>query len=389
MPDTTVKYFNSAMTGAPTLSGEAGKLIAVLDACLIDGFGSVTLDSLVVASNVATGTVSAGHNFAMVGNTGPVVTIAGATPSALNGEWRIASVPSSTTFTFSTTGINDQTATGTINAIRSPAGWTKLFSATNKAVYQRSSLFATAMVLQVVDNGSVSNGGQTAGVQMYESMSNVDTGIAATPGTLAGSLWWKSAVASSATRPWALFADSISMHLFLCPSNDTDRFIWFPFGDLITIHSVDTYHCIFASMTQYGSTGGEYCTVPNLLSGSSRGCYIAKDVSQVGSAIGFTTTSIQAPGRASGIIGSGGWSYPGANGYLCEAPIWCSESSGSSILRGRVPGAYGPLHSRPLGNFATVNNLTGLENRTLVAVRIIGISTSLGEVHLDVTGPWH
>lgn len=386
---TSVKYFNSAMTGAPPLSGEAGKLIAVLDACLVDGFGSVTLDSLVVASNVATGTVSAGHNFAMVGNTGPVVTIAGATPSALNGEWRIASVPGSTTFTFATTGISDQTATGTITAKRSPAGWTKAYSGTNKAAYSRTAQEATAMLLRVVDDGSVSNGGQTAGVQMYESMSNVDTGTAATPGSLANSLWWKSDAASTATRQWALFADSLCMYLFLCPSNNTDRFILFLFGDLIPTHSVDSYHCVFSSMSQYGSTGGEYCTVPNLLLASPRGCYIARDVSQVGTSISFATTSVMAPGRSSGMIGSGGWTYPGANGYLCEAPVWCSESSGTLILRGRFRGLYGPLHSRPLGNFATVNNLIGLENRTLVAVRVIGISTSIGEVHLDVTGPWY
>jgi len=58
MPDTSVVYFDSTMTGAPALSGTAGTLIGLLDACLQDGFGGVTLDSLVVASNVATATYS-------------------------------------------------------------------------------------------------------------------------------------------------------------------------------------------------------------------------------------------------------------------------------------------------------------------------------------------
>ncbi len=78
---TAVKYYDSTMSGAPSLSGTAGALVGVLDACLVDGFGSVTVDSLTVASNVATATISGGHQFAMIGNTGPVITIAGANPS--------------------------------------------------------------------------------------------------------------------------------------------------------------------------------------------------------------------------------------------------------------------------------------------------------------------
>ena len=50
MTDTTVKHFDSTMTGAPTLANVAGNLLAVLDACLVDGFGLKTVDSLVVAS---------------------------------------------------------------------------------------------------------------------------------------------------------------------------------------------------------------------------------------------------------------------------------------------------------------------------------------------------
>jgi hypothetical protein len=54
MPTHNTKWYRSTMTGAAALSGQAGKLIDVLDACLINGFNQVTLTSLVVASNVAT-----------------------------------------------------------------------------------------------------------------------------------------------------------------------------------------------------------------------------------------------------------------------------------------------------------------------------------------------
>ena len=56
MPTYNTKWFQNSMAGAPVLTGQAGALIAVLNACLVDGFNLLTLDSLVVAGNVATGT---------------------------------------------------------------------------------------------------------------------------------------------------------------------------------------------------------------------------------------------------------------------------------------------------------------------------------------------
>ena len=74
--DTSVKYLHSGMTGAPVLSGAIGSMIAVLDACLVDGFALKSVNSLVVASNIATINVSTG----ITAEVGAVVLVAGATP---------------------------------------------------------------------------------------------------------------------------------------------------------------------------------------------------------------------------------------------------------------------------------------------------------------------
>lgn len=94
--NTDVRYFDSTMSGAPTLQGVAGSAISVLDACLINGFGTVTVNGLVVSNNVATVTVSTGHNLGMIRGVnnvspgvGPVIQIAGASPlcSMAIGGW--------------------------------------------------------------------------------------------------------------------------------------------------------------------------------------------------------------------------------------------------------------------------------------------------------------
>ena len=63
MADTSVKYFHSEMPGAPVMSGTAGSRIAVLDACLVDGWGLLTASSVVVAAGVATATFPTSHAF--------------------------------------------------------------------------------------------------------------------------------------------------------------------------------------------------------------------------------------------------------------------------------------------------------------------------------------
>ena len=110
-----IKHFYSGMAGAPTLNGLAGSMIGLLDACLVNGFNLLTLDSLVVASNVLTGT-KASHGYVV----DQVILVAGANESALNGEWTITTVTSST-FSAAAPGVGNTTGTGTISSKAAPA----------------------------------------------------------------------------------------------------------------------------------------------------------------------------------------------------------------------------------------------------------------------------
>lgn len=137
MGDLSVRFFSSQMSGAPVITADSvGTVKAAVAACLVTGFGSVTVSSLVVAGGFATATVSAGHGFVdyIAGVLGPVLQISGATPSGLNGNVR-ATIVSSTAFTFAAPGIADQVATGTITAKNAPAGWTMPFSDSSSAVF--------------------------------------------------------------------------------------------------------------------------------------------------------------------------------------------------------------------------------------------------------------
>lgn len=329
MPDTGVRYFDSTMAGAPALSGTAGTLIGVLDACLVNGFGAVTLNSLVVAGNVVAGTVTAGHGFAMIGGiVGPVIRISGATPSALNGDWRLASVPNSTTFTFSTTGIADQTATGTITAKRAPAGWTKAHSGTNKAAYARLDQAANAMLLRVDDSPA-----QYPTLIMYEAMSGVDTGSG--PAPTSGSFYAaKSSAASAVARPWRLFADARTVYLFV-RADGTNWDAGLAFGDLAPYKAADVYSSFLIA---HPTASTLYFYLWEL--GAATGSLLARPVSHLGAA----TPMRRYAHPLNTYLGSGGTAYPAAaDGALHGWPVEAWDSN--TDPRGMMPGLYSPVHA--------------------------------------------
>ena len=241
----TVKYFHNQLPGAPVLNNAAGAMIALLDACLVNGFGLKTLDSLVVSGGIATGTVSTGHSF----EPDTIAEIAGATPSGLNGQKRILSV-SGNSFTFDATGISNQTATGTITAKLAGAGWTKPFTGTNAAAFRSGDPASTRMYLLVNDPS-----GSNASVRGYENLTDaIGTGQAAFPTAVQvggnGLFMPKaSSVSATAARSWVLVADARTFYLWVATSAGFATGITFMFGDIAPVRSGDSFACVIAGST--------------------------------------------------------------------------------------------------------------------------------------------
>ena len=378
--DTTVRHYFSSMSGAPVMSGTIGALISLLDTC-IAGFGSVNVatNGLVVASNVATVTVSTGHGFVMKGLTGPVITIAGvSTPSALNGDWRVASVTNSTTFTFNTSGITDQTATtaGTITAKIAAMPMSKAYSGTNKAAYRLNS--GNRRYLRIDDSVA-----QHPSLIMYESMSDVDTGtgLAPTSGNLNVS---KSSSADGTARAWSLFADSYLFYLF-CDATGSLYNDAMAFGDIISFVTGDVYNSILASKSGTNDNSSYFAVL-----GVSAAKLIARDYTQSGASIPFYALSYGVNDSQTQVpMGGYGASYPnpGSNELLI-APVDVWGPSKASC-RGRYPGLYNPLHPRSALAHGTVveGSAAGMPGRTLF-INVLNCGYGTGNAAIDLTGPW-
>lgn len=392
MSNTSVKHFHSAMAGAPTLNGVAGSLIAVLDACLVDGFGLKTADSVTVSGGVGTANFSTGHSF------GPdvIALVSGATPAGLNGETRVLTTATNV-ITFDAAGIADGTATGTITFKLAPAGWAKPFAGTNLAAYRSSDPTGTRMFLRVDDTNALN-----ARVVCYESMSDVDTGIAPfpAPAQLSGGGYWpKSSDTTIAARAWTVIADGKTFWLHMnttAASGGASGSIW-GFGDFLSYKSGDPYacriNCVSSTAHNTGSTVQQSAEfIPT--GPQAQGDYGPRSFTGLGGSIALSKT-------AEGLVSAGGVAGALSNTF---APIYPNGPNFGLILtrsilvelgvalRGVCRGILLPVQNCHAA-FNRLDKLDGqgsYSGRKLLAVKCGSPSagSSQGVVFFDITGPW-
>lgn len=380
---TAVKFFHSEMPSAPVLSGTAGSLLAILDACLVDGWGLMTATSVVVSGGVATANFSSSHVF----EPGRVALVSGATPSGLNGEQRLTATAANSV-SWPTT-VPDGTATGTITLKLAPAGWVKSFSSGSVAAYKSGSPSASGCYARIDDSGTT-----TARLRAYESMTDASTGEGPTPTELqqSGGLYLhKSDSASSASRKWMIIADDRLVYLLLgYYGSYASDYAPSCFGDMNSLKSGDAYHFIVSAYTN--ATGSQYVgNSSGLLNQySDVGTFIVRSFTQVGGAIAGLLTK---PGLW---LNSGSGNLPlypnPVNNSMEVCPTLIYEGANATVARrGDLPGCYGVPHymGANLDSKQTVSDMDGLPGHTLIGVRYQTASTATGYRYvMDITGPW-
>lgn len=172
--NTEVKFYMFNNTNAPQLTNSWGCLIDVLDACLVNGFGSQTVSTLTASGATVTAAFESAHNFMQH----QVIKIAGVTQTEYNGEHRILSVPNANSITFQLAAAPSvTTATGTITASLPPLGWLKPYTGTQKAVYKGNGGL-DAMYLRVDDScadGAPITGAKFGKITVCDAMSGIDS----------------------------------------------------------------------------------------------------------------------------------------------------------------------------------------------------------------------
>jgi hypothetical protein len=386
MAVTPVKFFHSGQPGAPVINQTAGSFLAMLDACLVNGFGLNTVDSVSISGGIATVTRALGHPFEVE----MTASIAGATTSggSINGEQLVLS-RTSTSYTFAATGLPDQTATGTITHKMAPVGWTKPFANSgNVGVFAPSDPAANVWVLRVADTvGGASI--VSVNVSAYDAMSDVNTGTRQWP---SGGRSWPKHQGVLTGQNWLLVADSRFFYLYHPWTTTTHHKITRAFGDFISYKSVDPYSTLL-SRSYDASNNVEQGDLWQVLQSPDT---LSRDFTGIGSATnGQRLSFIWAYNVGTPALNNSGSNdtihatYPnGPDNGLILNPLVLREDAATWHFRGQYPGAY--YSPQRLGNNTTFPHMTKvvgtgpLAGRSLLAIA----SSSIGTGFLDITGPW-
>lgn len=129
----SVQFACSKNTNAPQLTYVQGTMITMLDAVLVNGYGSQTIQTLASnSSGVITATFGTAHNYKV----GQILLIEDASDSSFNGRFRVHTV-SGNNLTFKEKLSGAKTTSGTITAKVAPLGYQVAFTdGANKRAYK-------------------------------------------------------------------------------------------------------------------------------------------------------------------------------------------------------------------------------------------------------------
>lgn len=393
--DTSVKNFNSTMALAPILNGLPGSNIAILDACLVTGFDTKTLSSLVVVSGIATATFSGTHSAQL----DSVILITGVTGELadLNGEQKVVVAGGLTTVKF-LTALADGTAAGTITMKMAPVGWAKVFSGTNLAVYQSLDPTSSKMFLRIDDTADVHSR-----VVGYESMTDVNTGTNPFPTPVqvsGGGYWPKSSLANTVANHWALFADKKLFHVARMPglaaTPSAHVMVTFFFGDLAALKVGGDLYCCGLNFSRNAS-------VNNMCDGG----VFAGQENQTSTPRAFTGLGRATLGRIVPLTGAISSTSGMDTTYgTFPSPIDGTASLSKLLLvtatteppRATIPGAFSIPHSQVLETYRFLDRIPvsgSLGGRALQGIPATqyylsypSSSVYSGIGFFDITGPW-
>lgn len=392
------------MEGAPNMGQDVAvnKLIPVLKAFLVTGFGLKSADSMTYDPVTQQGliTISSGHKYLV----DSVILVSGANESGYVGEHRVTWASTTQLKVEMPTAPTVNTATGAITVKVAPLGWQVLAedAATNRIIFASSDPAANGLAL-LIDNGSWTdngawNSGQTSGnygirakVSIVSNVVDINTYTV----EISPCPWPASHKFADST--WYAIGDSRLFH-FLPKFMAWNFRGWFVFGDGVSVRPGDKFMTMLAWMANWGTTNadsawsqasagyGRYNNLACLDTSSLNG--MARDYHQSPGPVFFRLAASSLSNR----IGKG-LLYPNRsdNGvYIQSDPVMVIVDGPD--FRGYMPGVRNPL-SYAVGQDKLISkNLPNLPGKSLLnlltASEAYPLASNQTMVCFDITGPW-
>lgn len=392
-------FYHSGMAGFPAGNTRtAGGLIAVLDACLVNGANLLTAVTLTQAGGVATATFAGNHNFAI----GDSVEVSGATPTAYNGR-KTVTAKTVDAVSFAVDAGTASPATGTVQIKHPGAGWSKTWSDGNAAAYRSAtSDGGVGAYMQIEDNNPYTDSHQTFRWRACEGHTGLDTATRlATPG--------RRFFRSADHDKWWVVADDRTAYVHFVGASSASNHEMFAMGEIASLSPTDSGAWMFPG---HSAAGASQAAGSPLSLGQRNDTGTGNwSLQLLKPWAGFDVLADASPT----MLGGPAENPLGGNSSLSDAqrsgsapnpltgavelvPVRVMEkiqqgiSPGSALVRGVFPGAY--QLTGKLADALFDERMTAIMSGTVVngTVRKIMVArcqnTAAAQVAFDLTGPW-
>lgn len=266
-----------------------------------------------------------------------------------------------------------------------PAGWFRPFIDGHIGVF-RQGPGGNDMYLRV-DDSIAGTARRHARVTGYEQMSDVNTGSGAFPSSdqIPGGGWWfvqhNGSNGASDARRWILVADEMFFWLIvdIQPTSTTTsgHSEVYYFGSFEEYGPSDMFGVVLGCQdTETGENGNANSSpytlsLSSTLSGVNSHVFAPRRWDQFGAAVNLQLhfDSVRGSGN---VPGSSGMSYPNpVDNRLYMAPIEIGDHNEPSnrVIRGKLPGIWGPLHDRPFERNDTFTGQGDFAGKEFIAWR--------------------
>jgi hypothetical protein len=360
----TVRIYRSTDASAPVLTGQTGSLVALLDAVLVNGYGSLTAAGWTIGFTTTskraylqnlTGANNASGMYLYVDDTGPG---AGTFKEARAcGFETMAAITPVGTGQFPTSG---QSAVGVGTLV----------------IRKSATADSTARAWTIVANGQtvylfIETGDQTAAT---------NNGIAAFPFVFGDFASYKTSDAYAVMIIGRTAENSSSANVDWLSAISAGASAEFTAVATCSGHYVARSWTGIGGSVQVGkSIDQSKMTVSNFAAGAGAGTQTTSSTA--------TTSAQVAPGRN---VRTTYFPYPnGPDGACWVSPIWLNHSNS---FRGYLKGLWAPLHDRPVNHNDTYTVSGGnLNGKSIISQQIpalINNATDVAQIHVETSDTW-
>ena len=428
----------STDSGAPTLTGQTGSLVTVLDKCLVVNHVFGTSDDVGFTDQSVEARSEGGTPFnLLLTNVTAARLYIGMPTTFSRAKFDLATVGVGGTYIWEywngsawttltvTDGTSGFTADGTVtwtipslwattavNAVTqywvrirasvtpgtnptvnfvTVGGWTRSHTAATNQAAWRQGTGSNGFIFRLVGDGTTQDravGYETLTTLGSTLAGDTATGRFPTDAQFSGGLYWtKSSTADATARPWVVAVSEKLFHLYTDHLSTNITATHCIFGDIKTFKTGDAYHTIHIA----GATGtpGSTNRAADLVAVGAAvltAHFMSRNYTQLGTSIIISKHSDAAKlGGISTPMGAGGLVFPNPiDGGLYLAQVYVHETS-ASIVRGELPGFWAPLHSRPLTHLDTFTGTGTLAGRTFMALNMYNSA----QAFLETSDTWN